>query len=100
MKQETLGAGGVYLSSGREKLGFCCVDFDLCPNQILEKSLWNSFIIYKGIIYIFKRNFNINRISGWPRSEYRVRNSYRNLLELYGIPLWIYTIIFIYKYLI
>ena len=64
MKQETYGAGGVYLSSGREKLGFHRVDFDLCPNQILEKSLWNSFIIYKGIIYILKRNFNINRISG------------------------------------
>ena len=64
MKQETCGAGGVYLSSGREKSGFRHVDFDLCPNQILEKSLWNSFIIYKGIIYIFKRNFNINRISG------------------------------------
>ena len=52
VKQETCGAGGVYLSSGREKLGFRRVDFDLCPNQILEKSLWNSFIIYKGIIYI------------------------------------------------
>ena len=64
VKQETLGAGGVYLSSGREKSGFHRVDFDLCPNQILEKSLWNSFIIYKGIIYILKRNFNINRISG------------------------------------
>ena len=58
------GAGGVYLSSGREKSGFRRVDFDLRPNQILEKSLWNSFIIYKGIIYILKRNFNINRISG------------------------------------
>ena len=64
VKQETCGAGGVYLSSGREKLGFRRVDFDSCPNQILEKSLWNSFIIYKGIIYILKRNFNINRISG------------------------------------
>ena len=50
MKQETCGAGGVYLSSGREKSGFRRVDFDLCPNQILEKSLWNSFEIYK---YIF-----------------------------------------------
>ena len=64
MKQETYGAGGVYLSSGREKSGFRRVDFDLRPNQILEKSLWNSFIIYKGIIYILKRNFNTNRISG------------------------------------
>ena len=64
MKQETCGAGGVYLSSGREKSGFHRIDFDLRPNQILEKSLWNSFIIYKGIIYIFKRDFNINRISG------------------------------------
>ena len=63
MKQETCGAGGVYLSRGREKLGFRHVDFDLCPNQILEKSLWNSIIIYKGIIYILKRNFIINRIS-------------------------------------
>ena len=64
MKQETCGAGGVYLSSGREKSGFHRVDFDSRPNQISEKSLWNSFIIYKGIIYILKRNFNINRISG------------------------------------
>ena len=63
MKQETCGAGGVYLSSGREKSGFHCVDFEICPNQILEKSLWNSFIIYKGIIYILKRNFILNRIS-------------------------------------
>ena len=57
MKQETCGASGVYLSSGREKSGFHWVDFYLRPNQILEKSLWNSFIIYKGIIYILKRNF-------------------------------------------
>ena len=64
MKQETCGAGGVYLSSGREKSGFRRVDFDSRPNQISEKSLWNSFIIYKGIIYILKRNFNINQISG------------------------------------
>ena len=63
MKQETCGAGGVYLSSGREKSGFRRVDFDLRPNQILEKSLWNSFIIYKGIIYILKRNSILNRIS-------------------------------------
>ena len=42
MKQETCGAGGVYLSSGREKSGFRRVDFDSRPNQILEKSLWNS----------------------------------------------------------
>ena len=64
VKQETCGAGGVYLSSGREKSGFRSVDFDLRPNQNLEKSLWNFSIIYKGIIYILKRNFNINRISG------------------------------------
>ena len=64
MKQETYGAGGVYFSSEREISGFRRVDCDLCPNQILEKLLWNSFIIYKGIIYILKRNFNINRISG------------------------------------
>ena len=64
MKQETCGAGGVYLSSGREKSGFRRVDFDLRPNQISEKSLWNSFIIYKGIIYILKRNLKINRIIG------------------------------------
>ena len=57
VKQETCGAGGVYLSSGREKSGFRCVDFDLRRNQILEKSLWNSFLIYKGIIYIFKKGF-------------------------------------------
>ena len=59
MKQETLGAGGVYLSSGREKSGFRRVDFDLRPNQISEKSLWNSFIIYKGIIYILKKGISI-----------------------------------------
>ena len=64
MKQETCGAGGVYLSSGREKSRFRHVDFYLFPNQILEKSLRNFFIIYKGIIYILKSNFNINRISG------------------------------------
>ena len=49
MKQETCGADGVYLSSGREKSGFRHVDFDLRPNQILEKSLWNSFIIYNDL---------------------------------------------------
>ena len=64
VKQETLGAGEVYFSDGREKSRFHCVDFDVRPNQISEKSLWNSFIIYKGINYILKRNFNINRISG------------------------------------
>ena len=37
MKQETCGAGGVYLSSGREISGFRRVDYDLCPNQISEK---------------------------------------------------------------
>ena len=57
VKQETCGAGGVYLSSGREKSGFRRVDFEICPNQILEKSLLNSFIIYNGIIYILKRRF-------------------------------------------
>ena len=36
MKQETYGAGGVYLSSGREKSGFHRVDFGICPNQILK----------------------------------------------------------------
>ena len=36
MKQETYGAGEVYFSNGREKSGFHCVDFDLCPNQILK----------------------------------------------------------------
>ena len=63
MKQETCGAGGVYLSSGREKSGFRHVDFEICPNQISEKSMCNSFIISKGIIYILKRDFIINRIS-------------------------------------
>ena len=52
MKQETCGAGGVYLSSGREKSGFRRVDFDLRPNQILEKSLWNSFIIYNDLFIL------------------------------------------------
>ena len=60
MKQETSGAGEVYFSNGRQKSGFRRVDFDLCPNQILEKSLWNSFIIK---LYFYKRNFIINRIS-------------------------------------
>ena len=41
MKQETCGAGGVYLSSGRERWGFRRVDFEICPNQISEKSLSN-----------------------------------------------------------
>ena len=50
MKQETLGADEVYFSTGREKSGFRHVDFDLCPNQIIEKSLWNSFIIYIDLI--------------------------------------------------
>ena len=36
MKQETCGAGGVYLSSGREKSRFRRVDFELRPNQILK----------------------------------------------------------------
>ena len=49
MKQETCGAGGVYLSGGREKSGFRRVDFDLCPNQISEKSLWNSFIFFNAL---------------------------------------------------
>ena len=49
MKQETCGAGGVYLSSGREESRFRRVDFYLCPNQILQKSLWNSFIIYNDL---------------------------------------------------
>ena len=38
VKQETCGAGGVYLSSGREKLGFRRVDFDVRPNQNFRKS--------------------------------------------------------------
>ena len=37
MKQETCGAGGVYLSSGREKSRFRRVDFDVHPNQIFRK---------------------------------------------------------------
>ena len=56
MKQETCGAGGVYLSSGRERSGFRRVDFDLCPNQILERSLWN---LYKEIISVCgQKNLN------------------------------------------
>ena len=54
MKQETLGAGEVCFSNGREKSGFHCVDFYLCPNQILEKSLWNSFIIYIDLLKEFR----------------------------------------------
>ena len=38
MKQETCGAGGVYLSNGREKSGFRRVDFELRPNQILRNA--------------------------------------------------------------
>ena len=52
MKQETCGAGGVYLSSRIEKSGFRRVDFDLCPNQISEKSQWNSFIIYNDLFIL------------------------------------------------
>ena len=44
MKQETCGADGVYLSSGREKSGFRRVDFDLCPNQIFRKTAAYSFM--------------------------------------------------------
>ena len=36
VKQETGGADGVYFFSGREKSGFCHVDFEICPNQILK----------------------------------------------------------------
>ena len=50
MKQKTCGAGGVYLSSGREKSGFRRVDFELRPNQISEKSLWNSFE-FRNVLY-------------------------------------------------
>ena len=32
VKQETCGAGGAYLSSGREKSRFRRVDCKLCPN--------------------------------------------------------------------
>ena len=52
MKQETCGAGGVYFSSGREKSRFRRIDFDSRPNQILEKSLWNSFIIYNDLFIL------------------------------------------------
>ena len=52
MKQETCGAGGVYLSSGREKSGFRRIDFEICPNQILENSLWNSFIIRNALFML------------------------------------------------
>ena len=50
MKQETCGAGRVYLSSGREKSGFRRVDFDSRSNQNSEKSLWISFIICDALI--------------------------------------------------
>ena len=36
VKQETLGAGEVCFSDGREKSGFRRVDFDLRLNQILK----------------------------------------------------------------
>ena len=54
MKQETCGAGGVYLSSGREKSGFRDVDFDLCPNQISEKLLWKFLYNLRCFIYVIK----------------------------------------------
>ena len=38
VKQETGGAGEVYLSSGREISGFRRVDFELCPNQIIRNA--------------------------------------------------------------
>jgi len=39
VKQESYGAGEVYFSSGREKSGFRRVNFELCPNQILKKTV-------------------------------------------------------------
>ena len=54
VKQETLGAGEVYFTSGREKSRFHRVYFNLCPNPVLEKSLWNSFEIYKYLFIFIK----------------------------------------------
>ena len=39
VKQETYGSVELYFSYGREKSRFRRVDFELCPNQISEKSL-------------------------------------------------------------
>ena len=54
MKQETCGAGGVYLSSGREKSGFRHVDFDVRPNQISEKVAVEFLYNLRRFIYVIK----------------------------------------------
>ena len=61
MKQETCGAGGVYLSSGREKSGFRRVDFDVRPNQISEKVAVEFLYNLRRFIYVIKGFFNITR---------------------------------------
>ena len=60
MKQETCGAGGVYLSSGREKSGFRRVDFDLRPNQISEKVAVEFLYNLQCFINVINRFFSIN----------------------------------------
>ena len=60
MKQETYGAGGVYLSSGSEKSGFRRVDFDLRPNQISEKVAVEFLYNLRRFIYVIKGFFNVN----------------------------------------
>ena len=55
MKQETCGAGGVYLSSGREKSGFRRVDFDLHPNKISEKVAVEFLYNLRRFIYVINR---------------------------------------------
>ena len=52
MKQETFGAGEVYFSSGREKSGFRCVDFEICPNQISEKVAVEFLYNLRRFIYV------------------------------------------------
>ena len=54
MKQETCGAGEVYLSSGREKSGFRRVDFALRPNQISEKVAVEFLYNLRCFIYVIK----------------------------------------------
>ena len=57
MKQETCGAGGVYLSSGREKSGFRRIDFDVRPNQISEKVAVEFLYNLRRFIYVINRFF-------------------------------------------
>ena len=52
MKQETCGAGGVYLSSGREKSGFRRVDFDFLSKSNIQKVAMKSYMDHNGYFKI------------------------------------------------